>query len=128
MKVNILAIEKDTEVDDFEKGLTGEGDTVLSKGKIGVFNSIQEALAHLNKVYDFPKDLDGYFTTGDGELSTNRMEDEEGVEASESEIARWKKGELKLYLSDFRIRLEIIKDAYTPSMDEMVKEWGVGRD
>lgn len=128
MKVNILSIEKTAEKDDYEKGIVGNGTTTISENKLGTFESIQKALEHLSKMYDFPKDIGNYFAFEEGRISTNRMEDADGGEASKAEIEQWKAGKKDLYLADFDIWLEIIKESYAPSVDEMVKEFGVSRE
>lgn len=128
MKIQINSIQKSAEKDDFEEGIIGGESVTISENRLGTFESIDKALEHLNKKYDFPKDIGNYFAFEEGRITTNRMEDADGAEASKSELEDWKKGKKDLWLADFDIWLEVIKESYVPSVDEMVKEFGVSRE
>jgi hypothetical protein len=114
-----VTIHVDVHEDDYEEG---EGKLVNAYTVDWLKNPIVKADDLLEYLYDkvylsrYPQD---YAIDDDGIIHTSRLEDADGSEASESEIEKWKKGEMKLYSAHYSIIVEAVGQTRIPSQSEL---------
>lgn len=105
--------------DDYEEG---EGKLVNAYTVNWLKNPIVKADDLLEYLYDnlylsrYPQD---YAIDDNGIIHTSRLEDADGSEASESEIEKWKKGEMKLYSAHYSIIVEAVGQTRIPTQSEL---------
>jgi len=112
-----VTIQVDVYEDDYEEG---EGKNVNSytglKNSIVKANDLIKFLADNVSLSDDPND---YVLDDNGFINTSRLENADGSEASEYEIEKWKKGEMKLYSAHYTIIVQAIGKPRTPSQSEL---------
>ena len=67
-----------------------------------------------------------YVVFDDGRIDTDQLQDEDGSEASKSQIERWKDGKMKLYNAHFIIKVEAVSNSRTPSVEELTSITNIG--
>lgn len=105
--------------DDYEEG---EGKLVNAYTVNWLKNPIVKADDLLEYLYDnvyLSRYAQDYVIDDDGIIHTSRLEDADGREASESEIEKWKKGEMKLYSAHYSIIVEAVGQTRIPSQSEL---------
>lgn len=104
-------IEKLVEVDDYEKGCTDKPQTIIfDKINITAAN-LKELLEKIGKAYclDLSDGIELHEHEDDYSeifVEYNRLENAEGYEASDSEIADWKSNKVILYLAEYSFLIE----------------------
>lgn len=78
-------------------------------------------LSHYLYLSDNPND---YVIDEDGRIHTTQLQDDDGNEASESQIERWKQGKEKLYSAHYTILANAIKNR-KPNVEELAKATGI---
>jgi len=114
-----VTIHVDVYEDDYEEG---EGKNVNSYTVDWLKNPIVKADDLLEYLYDnvyLSRYATDYTIDDDGFIHTSRLEDADGREASESEIEKWKKGEMKLYSAHYLIIVEAVGQTRKPSQSEL---------
>lgn len=89
----------DTEVDDYERGCTGEFGASWDFDARGIYGSLDELREAVRKASYLDMD-DGAFSFYDGALRFSVTVNVDNCLASESEIEAWKKGDEKLWVAD----------------------------
>jgi hypothetical protein len=114
-----VTIHVDVYEDDYEEG---EGKNVNSYTVDWLKNPIVKADNLLEYLYDnlyLSRYAQDYTIDDDGFIHTSRLEDADGNKASESEIEKWKKGEMKLYSAHYLIIVEAVGQTRKPSQSEL---------
>lgn len=94
----------ETEVDDYEKGCTGEFGVTWDFDARGIYSSLDELKEAVRKATYLDMD-DGAFSFYDGSLRFSVTVNVDNCLASESEIEAWRKGEEKLWVADGNVPL-----------------------
>lgn len=102
-------ITKDVAVDHFVTGAEVKQTCVLDQRCNITGRSLTELLAALGEVYCLT--IDDVFIADQGAgrvdwISFNRMENADGAEPTEGQLAAWKRGEVTLYLADYSFAIE----------------------
>lgn len=102
-------VHKTIEVDHYQKGCSGESECVLSD-RVDIEADNLSGLIEAIGAHFGLKIVDVFIPADEGEPIThigfNQLEDVDGNEPGEAQLAKWKKGKLKLYLADYHFGVE----------------------
>lgn len=100
----------DTEVDDYEKGCTGEYGASWDFDARGIYESLDELMNAVRKATYLDMN-DGAFSFYDGSLRFSVTVNVDNCLASENEIEAWRKGNEKLWVADGWVPLCVINES-----------------
>jgi len=114
-----IYVEKDVEKDNFEHGCVGERCCVLAESCNIIADTIPHLLAALEERYCL--DIDDVWLPGEnGEesgIGYNRLETDASEEPSSAEKEAWKRGELPLWIADYRFYVERCEVSQIPRQE-----------
>ena len=117
LKVEIRVIVHE---DDYEKGEGKLVNTDIIDWLKTPIVRADDLLDFLGKELGLSNDPNDYVIDDDGVIHTSRLEDAYGgSEASESQIEKWKKGEIKLYSAQYSIFVEAVGQTRIPTQSEL---------
>lgn len=114
----------ETEVDDYEKGCTGEYGVSWDFDARGIYGSLDELMDAVRKALYLDMD-DGAFSFYDGSLRFSVTVDVDNMIASEAQIEAWKKGEEKLWVADGCVPLCVINEEPHEMTDDEAEALGL---
>ncbi len=106
--------------DVFSEGVGDIGMPILQERNVGMYDSVEDMVNGLSRKFGIPSDLKKWQAFEDGRIDVQMLVDEENNEATERQIASWKKGEMKLWIADISIIIQLVRSR-TPSVSEMVR-------
>lgn len=121
MKIYVKHIEKRATVDHFIEGEDPHTTVSIDVDIVGIYDSIEDIFKEMGLDYN----KDNCIAFDPGRLIYQRMENEHCVTPSESMLELWKEGKYTLFAVEYDIFIDIIKDMHTPTVEEMVKEFGI---
>lgn len=101
----VISAYKDTVLDNYEEGEIGETySSNMSHFKGIIFNTIEDLAKQT-----FLPNIKENWCIFDGRITTDLLEDKDGCEASEREIEKWKKNDMKLYSARYNFHVLEVK-------------------
>lgn len=136
MKFYITSISKTVQKDNFEHGCDGKVRIAIAEGNQGVVGvlekdgvaSLKGLLSKLVKQYAFPDENAGWVAFESGRISVNRLEDATSCEVKENDqdYVEFKEGKIDLWLADYNVTFEIVKETYVPEVAEICRVLSIG--
>jgi 6-pyruvoyl-tetrahydropterin synthase len=108
-KIRINYVDVSVYKDSYEEGETDNVNNYDMNHIKGSIVSPKELVSFLAKNIYTSEDASDYSIL-DNNIHTSQLQDADGSEASQSEIERWKKGDLELYSANFIISVSIISE------------------
>lgn len=115
----------DTEVDDYEKGCTGEFGVSWDFDARGVYDSLDGLMEAVRKAtyWSLPDDAFSFY---DGSLRFSATVDVDNTIASDAQVEAWRKGEEKLWVADGRVPLCVCPGEPHEMTDDEAEALGLG--
>jgi hypothetical protein len=125
-EIIVTAIAKDVEVDSYEEGAIGGRRGIIYESNVGTYGSFKEMLDDLERKWNFPGSDYDWGAIEDGRITTNRTEDDDGMEVDTNSRlwAEFKAGERNLWLADYDVMFKFAK-TYTPDEREVAKLFNI---
>lgn len=122
----VTSVSMYTEEDDWAHGQVGSRNFVLSEKHVGSWTSPQQVKNALVSKFGFPDDKEAWFAMDeeDGRLCLSFTVDEDNNIPSAQQLARWKKGEEKMWTADVDVYLRLAT-VRSPDAKEIAEAFGV---
>ena len=113
-----------TEVDDFEKGCTGEFGASWDFDARGIYESLDGLMEAVRKASCLDMD-DGAFSFREGSLRFSVTVDVDNIVASEAQNEAWRKGNERLWVADGCVPLCVINEKPHEMTDDEAESLGL---
>ena len=120
-----IRLDKEIEKDYFESGVSIEPGSGASFDLNNFRGHTFESLSELASMMGLSEAPDAWLTTEDGRIDYQRMENDDGYEASNSELNMWRAGDIEyLWLANYIFGVVAIVET-TPTQEEISSDLGI---
>lgn len=115
--------QMETTEDSFTQGEIGRNHITWHQSNLGIFKTVQELIKKVSQTIDAPPPKD-WGIYDDGRIGCAFMVDEQNAQASNREMADWKKGEFRLWSAEVTVNISFSR-IWTPDESAMKKTLGL---
>jgi len=116
--------EMTTTEDSFTEGEIGRNHIVWDQSNLGMFKDVQSLIKKVGQYLSVPDKISEWGILDDGRIGCVYMVDEQNAEATDREMAEWKKGETRLWSAEVTVNVSFSR-VWTPDETAMEKTLGL---